>query len=46
MQASRLLVVGLIGAAVLGQSAHAADKIIGGTLGGQAPLWPFYVATQ
>jgi NitT/TauT family transport system substrate-binding protein len=39
-------VVGLLGAAALGRPAHAADKIIGGTLGGQAPLWPFYVAAQ
>ena len=38
--------VGLLGAAALGRPARAADKIIGGTLGGQAPLWPFYVAAQ
>src|ERR1700675_3222228 len=25
-------------------AARAADKIIAGTLGGQAPLWPFYIA--
>jgi ABC-type nitrate/sulfonate/bicarbonate transport system substrate-binding protein len=39
-------VVGLLGAAALGRPARAADKIIGGTLGGQAPLWPFYIAAQ
>ncbi len=26
--------------------AIAADKVVGGTLGGQAPLWPFYVAAH
>jgi ABC-type nitrate/sulfonate/bicarbonate transport system substrate-binding protein len=46
MQISRRVVVGLIGAAALGRPAQAADKIVGGTLGGQAPLWPFYIATQ
>src|SRR5262249_16913182 len=30
--------------ALLAQPAAAADKIVAGTLGGQAPLWPFYVA--
>jgi NitT/TauT family transport system substrate-binding protein len=29
--------------AVLAQ-AHAADRVVAGTLGGQAPLWPFYIA--
>jgi NitT/TauT family transport system substrate-binding protein len=29
---------------LLAQPAAAADKIVAGTLGGQAPLWPFYVA--
>src|SRR5262245_66600574 len=24
--------------------AQAADKVVAGTLGGQAPLWPFYIA--
>ncbi len=38
--------VGLLGAAALGRPARAADKIVGGTLGGQAPLWPFYIAAQ
>ncbi len=41
----------LIGAATLGRgaggaTAAAADKIVGGTLGGQAPLWPFYIAVH
>jgi ABC-type nitrate/sulfonate/bicarbonate transport system substrate-binding protein len=36
----------MLGAAVLGRPARAADKIVGGTLGGQAPLWPFYIAAQ
>src|SRR6266540_2672247 len=31
---------------ILGQAAQAADKIVAGTLGGQAPLWPFYVAVH
>src|SRR5580693_4145285 len=44
MKIPRRVVLGLIGAAMLGRPAHAADKIVGGTLGGQAPLWPFYVA--
>lgn len=26
------------------RAAQAADKVIAGTLGGQAPLWPFYIA--
>jgi len=46
MNISRRFAVGLLGAAVLCRRAFAADKIIGGTLGGQAPLWPFYVAAQ
>jgi ABC-type nitrate/sulfonate/bicarbonate transport system substrate-binding protein len=29
---------------LLGPRAFAADKIAAGTLGGQAPLWPFYIA--
>ena len=44
MTISRRVFVGLVGAAVLARPARAADKIVGGTLGGQAPLWPFYVA--
>src|SRR6202050_928452 len=35
------------GASTMGAApAAAADKIIAGTLGGQAPLWPFYIAAQ
>jgi ABC-type nitrate/sulfonate/bicarbonate transport system substrate-binding protein len=29
---------------LLGPPAQAAERIIAGTLGGQAPLWPFYIA--
>ena len=46
MRIPRRAFVGLIGAAVLGAPARAADKIVGGTLGGQAPLWPFYIAAH
>jgi NitT/TauT family transport system substrate-binding protein len=31
---------------VLASHAGAADRIVAGTLGGQAPLWPFYIALQ
>jgi ABC-type nitrate/sulfonate/bicarbonate transport system substrate-binding protein len=31
---------------MLGQAAQTADKIVAGTLGGQAPLWPFYIAVH
>jgi ABC-type nitrate/sulfonate/bicarbonate transport system substrate-binding protein len=31
---------------MLGQAAQAADKVVAGTLGGQAPLWPFYIAVH
>jgi ABC-type nitrate/sulfonate/bicarbonate transport system substrate-binding protein len=44
MKISRRVLVGLVGATALARGARAADKIIGGTLGGQAPLWPFYIA--
>jgi hypothetical protein len=30
-------------AMTLAQAAQAADRIVAGTLGGQAPLWPFYI---
>jgi ABC-type nitrate/sulfonate/bicarbonate transport system substrate-binding protein len=33
-------------AAMAAPDARAADKIIAGTLGGQAPLWPFYIAAD
>jgi ABC-type nitrate/sulfonate/bicarbonate transport system substrate-binding protein len=46
MKIPRRVFVGLVGAAVLGRRAWAADKIVGGTLGGQAPLWPFYIAAN
>jgi ABC-type nitrate/sulfonate/bicarbonate transport system substrate-binding protein len=46
MKISRRIVFGVIAAAALGRSAYAADKIVAGTLGGQAPLWPFYIAAQ
>jgi NitT/TauT family transport system substrate-binding protein len=46
MTIPRRLFIGLIGAAALGRPASAADKIVAGTLGGQAPLWPFYIAAH
>jgi NitT/TauT family transport system substrate-binding protein len=46
MAISRRVFFGLIGAAALERPACAADKIVGGTLGGQAPLWPFYIAAH
>src|SRR6202163_3241222 len=46
MTIPRRVVLGLIGTALCGRPARAADKIVGGTLGGQAPLWPFYVAAR
>jgi ABC-type nitrate/sulfonate/bicarbonate transport system substrate-binding protein len=46
MKIPRRLFVGFVGAAMLGRPAHASDKIVGGTLGGQAPLWPFYIAAH
>jgi ABC-type nitrate/sulfonate/bicarbonate transport system substrate-binding protein len=44
----RTVLVSLLGAgaAMGGRLARAADKIVAGTLGGQAPLWPFYIAAQ
>src|SRR5579862_8529422 len=45
----RTVLVSLLGAGAAtlgGAPAHAADKIVAGTLGGQAPLWPFYIAAQ
>ena len=41
--ASRFLTA-LLGACLLASNAGAADKLVAGTLGGQAPLWPFYIA--
>ena len=46
MKISRRIVFGVIATAALGRSARATDKIVAGTLGGQAPLWPFYIAAQ
>ena len=46
MTIPRRLFLGLAGAAAFGASARAADKIAAGTLGGQAPLWPFYIASR
>ena len=46
MTIPRRLFLGIAGAAALGAPARAADKIVAGTLGGQAPLWPFYIATR
>jgi NitT/TauT family transport system substrate-binding protein len=47
MNVVRRILIALAGVALLGQSAaQAADKIVTGTLGGQAPLWPFYIAAQ
>ncbi|MGH7246792.1 MAG: hypothetical protein ACREH9_01680, partial [Pseudomonadota bacterium] len=43
MKIGRRAFVGLACAAVLVRSARAADKVVGGSLGGEAPLWPFYV---
>jgi ABC-type nitrate/sulfonate/bicarbonate transport system substrate-binding protein len=45
----RTILASLLGASAAvmgGGSALAADKIVAGTLGGQAPLWPFYIAAQ
>jgi NitT/TauT family transport system substrate-binding protein len=46
MKITRRVLLGIAGAAAFGQSARTADKIVSGTLGGQAPLWPFYIASQ
>jgi ABC-type nitrate/sulfonate/bicarbonate transport system substrate-binding protein len=46
MKIAQQVLIALIGIMAFGQSAQAADKIVGGTLGGQAPLWPFYIAAQ
>ncbi len=44
MKITKRVFVALGAAAILGAPAKAADKIVAVTLGGQAPLWPFYVA--
>lgn len=46
MTIPRRLFLGLAGAAAFGAAARAGDKIAAGTLGGQAPLWPFYIASR
>jgi ABC-type nitrate/sulfonate/bicarbonate transport system substrate-binding protein len=46
MKISRRVVLSAAGVAAFGRPAWAADKIVSGTLGGQAPLWPFYIAAQ
>ena len=46
MTIPRRLFLGLAGAAALGTTVRAAEKIAAGTLGGQAPLWPFYIASR
>jgi len=46
MKISRRVFIGLGSAATLTRPAFAADKIVAGTLGGQAPLWPFYIAAH
>jgi ABC-type nitrate/sulfonate/bicarbonate transport system substrate-binding protein len=46
MTIPRRLFLTLAGAAAFGAPARAADKIAAGTLGGQAPLWPFYIASR
>jgi ABC-type nitrate/sulfonate/bicarbonate transport system substrate-binding protein len=46
MKISRRAFVGVVAAAAFGRPARAADKVVAGTLGGQAPLWPFYIAAH
>jgi len=46
MTIPRRLFLTLAGAAAFGAPARAGDKIAAGTLGGQAPLWPFYIASR
>jgi ABC-type nitrate/sulfonate/bicarbonate transport system substrate-binding protein len=46
LQISRRTLIGLFGTGALTLPAFAADKIVAGTLGGQAPLWPFYIAAH
>ena len=46
MTIPRRVFIGLAGAAALTRPAFAADKVAAGTLGGQAPLWPFYIAAH
>jgi ABC-type nitrate/sulfonate/bicarbonate transport system substrate-binding protein len=46
MRVTRRAFISLTAATIIGRAAFAADKVIGGTLGGQAPMWPFYVAAH
>jgi NitT/TauT family transport system substrate-binding protein len=46
MHAARIALCSAVMLGAAAQSAHAADKVVAGTLGGQAPLWPFYVAVN
>lgn len=46
MKISKRAFITLAGAATLVRPAWAVDKIVAGTLGGQAPLWPFYIAAH
>jgi ABC-type nitrate/sulfonate/bicarbonate transport system substrate-binding protein len=46
MKFPRRVFIGLASAATLIRPAWAADKVVAGTLGGQAPLWPFYIAAH
>jgi len=46
MKISRRIAFGVIAAATLRRPTMAAEKIVAGTLGGQAPLWPFYIAAH
>jgi ABC-type nitrate/sulfonate/bicarbonate transport system substrate-binding protein len=43
---SRSFTAALLGALILALPARAADKLVAGTLGGQAPLWPIYIAVH
>ena len=46
MEIPRRILIGMLGACVCGAPARAADKVVAGSLGGQAPLWPFYIAAH
>jgi ABC-type nitrate/sulfonate/bicarbonate transport system substrate-binding protein len=46
MRVTKRAFISLTAATAIGVPALAADKVISGTLGGQAPLWPFYVAAH
>src|SRR5579862_538533 len=46
MEIPRRIFIGLLGVAATMRAARAAEKVAAGTLGGQAPLWPFYIASR